>query len=84
MRPGPTSASPLPSQTSHQLPGIAVQALGDAHDVVQAEVALATLDLADVGPVQVAALGQLFLGQLQLFTAQAHPSAELTRDGGER
>ena len=75
---------PLRSQPSHQLPGIAVQALGDAHDVVQTEVALATLNLADVGPVQFAALSQLLLGQLQLLAAQAHPPAELAGDGGER
>lgn len=72
------------SQPSHQLPWITLQPLGYTHDVVQAEVALATLHLADVGPVQVAALSQFLLGQLQLFTAQAHPSAELAGDGGER
>ena len=75
---------PLRSQPPHQLPWVALQTLGDAHDVVQAEVALATLDLADVGPVELAALSQLLLGQFQLLAAQAHPPAELTSDGGER
>lgn len=75
---------PLLFQPPHQLPRITVQALGDAHDVVQAEVALATLNLADVGPVQFAALRQLLLGQSQLLAAQAYPPAELAGDGGER
>ena len=75
---------PLFFQPSHQLPWITFQALGYTHDVVQAEVALATLNLADVGPVQLAALSQLFLGQSQLLAAQAYPPAELASDGGER
>ena len=79
-----TLRQPLPSQPPQQLPRITVQPLGDAHDVVQAEVALATLNLADVGPVQFTALSQLLLGQLQLLAAQAHPPAELAGDGGER
>ena len=77
-------SQPSHAQPPHQLPRITVQSLGDAHDVVQAEVALATLDLADVGPMQAAALSQLLLGERQLFAAQAHPRAELASDGGER
>ena len=79
-----TLRQPLPSQPPQQLPRITVQPLGYTHDVVQAEVALTTLDLADVGPVQLAALSQLFLGQSQLLAAQAYPPAELASDGGER
>ena len=79
-----TLRQPLPSQPPQQLPRITVQPLGYTHDVVQAEVALTTFDLADVGPVQFAALSQLLLGQLQLLAAQAHPPTELASDGGER
>ena len=39
---------PLFFQPSHQLPWITFQALGYTHDVVQAEVALATLNLTDL------------------------------------
>lgn len=45
---------------------------------MEAEVALAAFDLADVRPVQGGALGQLLLGQAQLLTAGAHTPAELT------
>ena len=48
--------SSLP-QSSYQLPWVGLEGCGDADDVVQAEVALASFDLADVGPVQAAALG---------------------------
>ena len=39
--------------------------MGDAEDVVEAEVALAAFDLADVRPVQGGALGQLLLREAQ-------------------
>ena len=45
---------------------------------MEAEVALAAFDLADVRPVQSGALGQLLLRQPQLLAAGAHTPAELT------
>lgn len=78
------AGKPLLSQPPHQLPRITVQPPRYTHDVVEAEVALAALDLTDVGPVEAAALGQLLLGQLQLLAAQAYPSAEFAGDGRER
>ena len=65
-------------QPTHQPAGVGVEGVGDAEDVVEAEVALAAFDLADVRPVQGGALGQLLLGQAQLLTAGAHTPAELT------
>ena len=65
-------------QPTHQPAGVGVEGGGDAEDVVEAEVALAAFDLADVRPVQGSALGQLLLRQAQLFTAGAHTPTELT------
>lgn len=45
---------------------------------MEAEVALAAFDLADVRPVQGGALGQFLLGQAQQLAAGAHTPAELT------
>ena len=45
---------------------------------MEAEVALAAFDLADVRLVQGGALGQLLLRQAQLLAAGAHTPAELT------
>ncbi len=71
----------LSSQSSHQLPGVYAERLGDAQDVVQGQVALAALDLADEGPVQVAVLGQRFLGLAQLVSSGAYPCSELASGG---
>ena len=68
----------LPLQPAHQPAGVGVEGVGDAEDVVEAEVALAAFDLADVRPVQGGALGQLLLRQAQLLAAGAHTSTELT------
>ena len=65
-------------QPTHQPAGVGVEGVGDAEDVVEAEVALATFDLADVRPVQSGALGQLLLRQAQLLAAGAHTPTELT------
>lgn len=65
-------------QPTHQPTGVGVEGVGDAEDVVEAEVALAAFDLADVRPVQGGALGQLLLRQAQLLAAGAHTPAELT------
>ena len=65
-------------QPAHQPTSVGVEGVGDAEDVVEAEVALAAFDLADVRPVQGGALGQLLLGQAQLLAAGAHTPAELT------
>ena len=65
-------------QPIHQPTGVGVEGVGDAEDVVEAEVALAAFDLADVRPVQGSALGQLLLGQAHLLAAGAHTPAELT------
>ena len=65
-------------QPTHQPTGVGVEGVGDAEDVVEAEVALAAFDLADVRPVQGGALGQLLLGQAQLLAAGAHTPSELT------
>ena len=65
-------------QPTHQPTSVGVEGMGDAEDVVEAEVALAAFDLADVRPVQGGALGQLLLRQPQLLTAGAHTPAELT------
>ena len=65
-------------QPTHQPAGVGVEGVGDAEDVVKAEVALAAFDLADVRPVQGGALGQLLLRQAQLLAAVAHTPAELT------
>ena len=48
-------------QPTHQPTSVGVEGVGDAEDVVEAEVALAAFDLADVRPVQGGALGQLLL-----------------------
>lgn len=64
--------------TSNQPTGVGVEGVGDAEDVVEAEVALAAFDLADVRPVQGGVLGQLLLRQTQLLAAGAHTPAELT------
>jgi len=48
-------------ETLHELGGVNVEAGGDLQEVVEAEVALAALDLADEGPVQVGAVGEGFL-----------------------
>ena len=45
---------------------------------MEAEVALAAFDLADVRPVQRGAFGQFLLGQAQLLAAGAHAPTELT------
>lgn len=50
------------SQSSHQIAGVDVQGAGDAQDVVEAEVALAALDLAYERPVQFGLVGQGLLG----------------------
>lgn len=65
-------------QPAYQPTCVGIEGVGDAEDVVKAEVALATFDLADVRPVQGGALGQLLLGQAQLLAAGAHTPAELT------
>ena len=65
-------------QPAHQPTGVGVEGVGDAEDVVEAEVALAAFDLADVRPVQGGALGQLLLRQAQLLAAGAHTPTELT------
>ena len=54
---------PFHHQSPHQLPSIHVEAAGDLQDVVEAEVALPTLDLPDVGPVQSCSFGQAFLAE---------------------
>ena len=69
---------PLHLQPAHQPTGVGVEGVGDAEDVVEAEVALAAFDLADVRPVQGGALGQLLLRQAQLLAAGAHTPAKLT------
>lgn len=50
-------------QSPHQLPSIHAEAAGDLQDVVEAEVALPTLDLSDVGPVQSCSFGQALLAE---------------------
>lgn len=50
-------------QSPHQLPSIHVEAAGDLQDVVKAEVALPTLDLSDVGPMQSCSFGQALLAE---------------------
>lgn len=60
-----------------------MEGVGDAQDVVQGEVALAALDLADEGPVQVALGGEGLLGEAQLVSPAAHPGPELARGGRE-
>lgn len=65
-------------QPAHQSTGVGVEGVGDAEDVVEAEVALAAFDLADVRPVQGGALGQLLLRQAQLLAAGTHTPTELT------
>lgn len=71
-------------QPSHQIAGVDVQGTSDAQDVVEAEVALTALDLADERPVQFGLVGQSLLGQPQLLAPDAHPCPELAgcwRDG---
>jgi hypothetical protein len=65
-------------EPSHQLPRINLQHLGDLEDVVQADVAHASLHLADVRPVQIAVLGQLLLALAQLQPARPHAGSEGT------
>ena len=50
-------------QPPHQLPGIHAEAASDLQDVVEAEVALPTLDLSDVGPMQSCSFGQALLAE---------------------
>ena len=64
-------------QPSHQISGVDVEGAGDAQDVVEAEVALAALDLADECPVQFGLVSQGLLGQSQLLASSAYPCSEL-------
>ena len=66
-------------QSSDKLAGVDVQSCGDFEDVVEGEVAAASFDLSDEGPVQAAAVGELFLGLAEFVSAAAHPCAELRR-----
>lgn len=54
-----------------------LQRLGDTDDVVQRDVALAALDLADIGPVQLAGVGERFLAEPEVGPTPAHSRAEL-------
>ena len=68
-------------QTRHQHARVDVQRFGDLEDVVEREIALASLDLADEGPVHVAAVGQGFLAEAERLAMLAHTRTELTRGG---
>ena len=65
------------SESAYQISGVDVEGAGDAQDVVEAEVALAALDLADDCPVQFGLVSQGLLGQSQLLASSAYPCSEL-------
>ena len=50
-------------QPTHQPTSVGGEGVGDAEDVVEAEVALPTLDLPDVGPMQSCSFGQALLAE---------------------
>lgn len=71
-------------QHAHELTWIHTEPFGDLDDVVQRDVALAALDLADVRPMQVAPLCQTFLAETLLSPEGAHTGAELGSGRGQR
>ncbi len=58
------------------MPRVHRQAISQLQQVMQAEVALAALDLADVGPVQSAVSGQLLLRDAAGVPSGAHALAQ--------
>lgn len=56
--------------------GVSVERGGDFEDVREAGVALSPLDAADVGAVEVAAVGEGFLGEAGFFAGLADGVAE--------
>lgn len=64
-----------------QLAGLELERRGQAEDVVQAEVALTSLDLTDVGPVQAAFVGEAFLRESELLALRSNTLAELSGGG---
>ena len=78
------TTSALDNQTRHQCARINFDRTSDLDDVVQRDVHLPTLDLPEVGPVQVAPISQRLLAQPQLEPAFANAAAELRRRGRER
>ena len=63
----------------HEGSGVDLEGGGDFEDVVQREVAAAAFDLSDEGPVQAAAVGELFLGLAEFVAAGADAGAEFLR-----
>lgn len=51
---------------------------------MQGDVALAAFDLADEGPVHVAAVSEGFLAETEFEPASSHSRAELARGGRDR
>jgi hypothetical protein len=68
-------------QPLHQLPRIDLESLGQLENVVQGDVALTALDLADEGPVQTAGVSQCFLALTQLVPTSPDT---LTKGSGRR
>ena len=67
-----------------QLRWIDAEAGGDLEEVVEAEVALAALDLAEKGPVDVDLPGESLLAEAESLTADPHASTEFGRGWGDR
>jgi hypothetical protein len=65
------------AKAADQFARVDVERRGELQDVVERQVALAALDLADEGPVQVALVGECFLAETELLAAGSHASTEL-------
>lgn len=64
-------------RSSHEGTGIDVQCRCNLQDVVQREVVQTSLDLANVGPVQLRVLRQFFLAQAEVDAAFSYSPVEL-------
>lgn len=70
-------------ESPNQLRRINPQSRCDLEQVVQAQVAPASLDLSEEGPVDAGLMGQGFLAEAQGFSTGADSFAEDTRSWGE-
>lgn len=74
----------MESQACDQFSRINAERFGNADDVMERQVALSALDLPDVGPVQLAAIGERLLAQTQLRAPLADARPELGGCRGQR
>lgn len=69
-------------ETLHELGRVDFEAGGELEEVVQVEVASASLDLSDECPVDVALVGECLLAETENLTARADALAESARGLG--